>query len=124
MVSVPSRASRVVLATGAGVGIDVDPDEHPATSGSTASAAATTGRTVAANMVGSRRVRMATPYGSAVRAAPHWPTACRSPRAQCDGKEFIAAEAPMVERKGEQKGPQQHAEGQHGEKTHERFREQ
>jgi len=26
----------------------------------------------------------------------------------------------MVERKG----PQQHAEGQHGEKTHERFREQ
>ncbi len=30
----------------------------------------------------------------------------------------------MVRRKGQQKGPQQHAEGQHGEKTHERFREQ
>ena len=27
----------------------------------------------------------------------------------------------MVQRKGQQKGPQQHAEGQHGEKTHERF---
>ena len=26
--------------------------------------------------------------------------------------------------KSEQKGPQQHAEGQHGEKTHERFLEQ
>jgi len=26
--------------------------------------------------------------------------------------------------KGRQKGPQQHAEGQHGEKTHERFIEQ
>jgi hypothetical protein len=30
----------------------------------------------------------------------------------------------MAERKGQQKGPQQHAEGQHGEKTHERFIEQ
>ena len=30
----------------------------------------------------------------------------------------------MVPRRGRQKGPQQHAEGQHGEKTHERFREQ
>jgi hypothetical protein len=41
-----------------------------------------------------------------------------------DGRGDIAAEAPMVERRGDQKGPQQHAEGQHGEKTHERFREQ
>ena len=30
----------------------------------------------------------------------------------------------MVPRRGRQKGPQQHAEGQHGEKTHERFIEQ
>jgi hypothetical protein len=30
----------------------------------------------------------------------------------------------MVQRKGQQKGPQQHAEGQRGEKTHARFREQ
>jgi hypothetical protein len=30
----------------------------------------------------------------------------------------------MVQRKGRQKGPQQHAEGQHGDKTHERFIEQ
>jgi hypothetical protein len=30
----------------------------------------------------------------------------------------------MVQRKGQQQGPQQHAEGQHGEKTHARFREQ
>ncbi|MBW8770325.1 MAG: hypothetical protein JF589_11245 [Gemmatimonadetes bacterium] len=30
----------------------------------------------------------------------------------------------MVQRPGQQKGPQQHAEGQHGEKTHERFIEQ
>ena len=30
----------------------------------------------------------------------------------------------MVRRNGRQKGPQQHAEGQHGEKTRERFREQ
>ena len=30
----------------------------------------------------------------------------------------------MVQRKGRQKGPQQHAEGQHGYKTHERFIEQ
>ena len=30
----------------------------------------------------------------------------------------------MVPRKGRQKGPQQHAEGQHGDKTHERFIEQ
>jgi hypothetical protein len=27
----------------------------------------------------------------------------------------------MGQRRGQQKGPQQHAEGQHGEKTHERF---
>ena len=30
----------------------------------------------------------------------------------------------MVPRRGRQKGPQQHAEGQQGEKTHERFIEQ
>jgi hypothetical protein len=30
----------------------------------------------------------------------------------------------MARDKEDQKGPQQHAEGQHGEKTHARFREQ
>jgi len=30
----------------------------------------------------------------------------------------------MVRHNGRQKGPQRHAEGQHGDKTHERFREQ
>ena len=30
----------------------------------------------------------------------------------------------MGKRDGQQKGPQQHAEGQHGERTHERFLEQ
>jgi hypothetical protein len=30
----------------------------------------------------------------------------------------------MARQKGHQKGPQQHAEGQHGRKTHERFIEQ
>jgi len=41
-----------------------------------------------------------------------------------DEEEVIAVEGPMVQRKGRQKGPQQHAEGQHGDKTHERFIEQ
>jgi hypothetical protein len=41
-----------------------------------------------------------------------------------DGQEVIAVEVPMVSRRGRQKGPQQHAEGQHGDKTHERFIEQ
>jgi len=36
----------------------------------------------------------------------------------------IVVEVSMVPRRGRQKGPQQHAEGQHGEKTHERFIEQ
>ena len=38
--------------------------------------------------------------------------------------DVIAVEVRMAPRKGRQKEPQQHAEGQHGEKTHERFREQ
>jgi hypothetical protein len=38
--------------------------------------------------------------------------------------DVIAVEVRMAPRKGQQKGPQQHAEGQHGEKTHERFIEQ
>jgi hypothetical protein len=35
-----------------------------------------------------------------------------------------AREESMETRDGHQKGPQQHAEGQHGEKTHARFLEQ
>jgi len=35
-----------------------------------------------------------------------------------------AGEESMETRDGHQKGPQQHAEGQHGEKTHSRFLEQ
>jgi hypothetical protein len=35
-----------------------------------------------------------------------------------------AAEESMSKRDGQQKGPQQHAEGQHGELTHARFLEQ
>jgi hypothetical protein len=31
------------------------------------------------------------------------------------------ARKPVRDTRGTQKGPQQHAEGQHGEKTHERF---
>ena len=33
----------------------------------------------------------------------------------------IVVEVVMARQKGHQKGPQQHAEGQHGRKTHERF---
>src|SRR5690349_3742090 len=125
MVSLPSRANRVVLVTGIGVGIAVEP-EHPVTKANAANAAAATGRTVAASMVISRRVRMATPcratqYGSVVHAAPHWPAPCRFPPARMDGRRVTVVEAAMVQRRGQQKGPQQHAEGQHGEKTHERF---
>ena len=38
--------------------------------------------------------------------------------------DVIAGEGRMAPRKGRQKGPQQHAEGQHGEKTHSRLLEQ
>jgi hypothetical protein len=59
IVSLPTRARRVVLVTGTGVGIAVEP-EHPAMNESAASPTATTGRAVAANMVFSGGVRMAT----------------------------------------------------------------
>ena len=59
IVSVPNRAINVVLVIGTGRGIAVEPDEHPMTNGSAASAAGATMRAVAASMVIPRRVRMA-----------------------------------------------------------------
>jgi hypothetical protein len=79
-------------------------------------------------MVISRRVRMTeVVYGSAVRVAAHGPSG--PPIARCgNGRSTVGpghlAEEAMETRDGHQKGPQQHAEGQHGEKAHSRFLEQ
>jgi hypothetical protein len=79
-------------------------------------------------MVISGRVRMGdVVYGSAVRGPAHGGSGpaiarCAVPVRRSDPDP--PAEESMEPRDGHQKGAQQHAEGQHGEKTHSRFLEQ
>ena len=66
-------------------------------------------------------------YGSAVRAPAHgsgWPADCPLFGTGPTVGPRSAAEESMGTRDGQQKGAQQHAEGEHGEKTRSRILEQ
>ena len=59
------------------------------------------------------------------RTCAVWPGDCPLPPYRPPGRtSYPAAEESMETRDGHQKGAQQHAEGQHGEKSHARFLEQ
>ena len=66
-------------------------------------------------------------YGSAVRGAAHGQCGPVIARCRVHGPSVgpdLEGEDSMKSRDGHQQGPQEHAEGQHGEKAHSRFLEQ